>query len=435
MSNSGNQRKIAVVGAGLAGLVAAYRLAESGAQVTVFEKDHQTGGRAKTTTRDGFKLNLGPHALYLGGSTFRFLSEIGLTPQGAPPEPSKPVALYGGKLHGLPVTLKNLLLTGYLSILEKIELATFLDKLPKLDVSPLMSISLADWLSRNIKGQRASQTIECFVRLSTYCNAPEQMSAGAGLAQLKLASKGVLYLDNGWETMVSALEKAIAVKFKETVKFRHEARLDTIRETETGVELALGTERLDFDTAILCIPPDEAVRLIPKLNELATLKTLVPNQIACLDVCLKRLPNPKHSFALGIDKPLYLSVHSNSAKLAPDGGAVLHAGHYFNAKNTERPSEAQLESLLDQLQPGWRSEVVFKRYLPHMVASYGTPTAANHGVSGLECPLVPECKNIYLCGDYVGSGAQLVDCSTTSALQAVAQIVNQATHRLATSTR
>lgn len=114
---------------------------------------------------------------------------------------------------------------------------------------------------------------------------------------------------------------------------------------------------------------------------------------------------------------------------------MLHAGYYFNAKNTEQSSEAQLKSLLDQVQPGWRSEVAFKRYLPNMVASYGTPTAANHGISGLESPLVPQCKNIYFCGDHIGSGAQLVDCSTSSALQAVAQIINQEIYTLTASTR
>jgi hypothetical protein len=140
---------------------------------------------------------------------------------------------------------------------------------------------------------------------------------------------------------------------------------------------------------------------------------------------LRRLPNPKRTFALGIDEPLYFSVHSDAARLAPGDGVVLHLGYYFNENSTNHPSEARLESLLDQIQPRWREEVVYKRYLPSMVASYGTPAADRNGASGLSNPLPSGCKSIYLCGDYVGSGAQLVDCSTKSTLQAVSLLLAQ----------
>ncbi|HEY9759991.1 MAG TPA: FAD-dependent oxidoreductase [Oculatellaceae cyanobacterium] len=420
MFNSGNQRKIAVVGAGLGGLITAYKLAESGTRVTVFEKDHQSGGRAKTSSKDGFKLNLGPHALYLGGSTYRFLSGIGLKPMGAPPTPNKPLAVYEGQLHGLPFTAKDLLLTGYLSVLEKLELASFMTKLPKLDVSELMSVSLSDWLHRNLKGVRARQTIECFVRLSTYCDAPGEIAAGAALEQLQLASQGVLYLDNGWATIVSSLETALADRFESHVEIRHGAQIDAIHETETGTELVVGEEQTNFDATILCVPPTEAMRLAPKLRENKTLESLTPNQSACLDICLRKLPNLRRTFVLGVDEPLYFSVHSNAAKLAPDGRVVLHAAYYFRTGTAHKEYESRLEKLLDQVQTGWRNEVVFKRYLPHMVVSYGTPAATRDGNSGLASPLAPGYSKIFLCGDYVGSGGQLVDCSTSSALQAAA---------------
>ncbi|MEJ7719336.1 MAG: FAD/NAD(P)-binding protein [Ilumatobacteraceae bacterium] len=56
-----------VVGGGLAGLTAAATLARDGRSVVVIEGASQLGGRARTRHHDGFDLNLGPHALYIGG--------------------------------------------------------------------------------------------------------------------------------------------------------------------------------------------------------------------------------------------------------------------------------------------------------------------------------------------------------------------------------
>ncbi|KAF4404104.1 hypothetical protein G4B88_014560 [Cannabis sativa] len=51
--------RVAVVGGGISGLVSAYVLAENGAEVVVYEKEHYLGGHANTLTFDGFDLDLG----------------------------------------------------------------------------------------------------------------------------------------------------------------------------------------------------------------------------------------------------------------------------------------------------------------------------------------------------------------------------------------
>lgn len=48
-----------VVGGGLAGLVAATRLAEAGADVTLYERRPEVGGRVRTETVNGFTLDRG----------------------------------------------------------------------------------------------------------------------------------------------------------------------------------------------------------------------------------------------------------------------------------------------------------------------------------------------------------------------------------------
>ncbi|KAJ6430245.1 hypothetical protein OIU84_021619 [Salix udensis] len=51
--------KVAVVGAGISGLVSAYVLAKAGVEVVLYEKDDYLGGHAKTVTFDGVDLDLG----------------------------------------------------------------------------------------------------------------------------------------------------------------------------------------------------------------------------------------------------------------------------------------------------------------------------------------------------------------------------------------
>ncbi|MGM0447602.1 MAG: NAD(P)/FAD-dependent oxidoreductase [Methanobacteriota archaeon] len=53
-----------VVGGGLAGLVAATRLAEAGADVTLYERRPDVGGRVRTETVDGFTLDRGFQVLF-----------------------------------------------------------------------------------------------------------------------------------------------------------------------------------------------------------------------------------------------------------------------------------------------------------------------------------------------------------------------------------
>lgn len=63
-------RSYVVIGGGLAGLTAANALAETGNRVVLLEQSKHLGGRAQTQQQSGYSLNLGPHALYCGGTAF-----------------------------------------------------------------------------------------------------------------------------------------------------------------------------------------------------------------------------------------------------------------------------------------------------------------------------------------------------------------------------
>ena len=74
--------RVAVVGAGWAGLAAAVELATAGASTVVFEAGRQLGGRARTSELDGREVDNGQHLL-IGAyrETQRLLRVIGATPE------------------------------------------------------------------------------------------------------------------------------------------------------------------------------------------------------------------------------------------------------------------------------------------------------------------------------------------------------------------
>src|SRR3954447_15465577 len=118
---------VVVVGAGLAGLTAAATSAEHGARVIALEAREHPGGRARTTTVDGFHLNQGAHALYRGGAAWAALAELGITPRGESPDASRAMGLRAdGTLGVLPGTTSTLLRTRLFGWRTKRELARIL---------------------------------------------------------------------------------------------------------------------------------------------------------------------------------------------------------------------------------------------------------------------------------------------------------------------
>src|SRR5437868_15134743 len=107
--------KVVVIGGGLSGLAAAAFCARAGADVTIVEKAGATGGRGGSWKRDGFTLNHGAHALYIGGPAERALVDLGVAYSGGKP-PASGLALDAGVVRTLPTGFVSLLTTSLLSL-------------------------------------------------------------------------------------------------------------------------------------------------------------------------------------------------------------------------------------------------------------------------------------------------------------------------------
>ena len=88
---SGRSHPVVVIGAGPAGLTAAYQLAEAGDPVVVVEEDAVVGGISRTVERDGWRFDIGGHRFFTkvhagGGVLARGPPRRGL-PAPSPDEP------------------------------------------------------------------------------------------------------------------------------------------------------------------------------------------------------------------------------------------------------------------------------------------------------------------------------------------------------------
>jgi len=397
-------------------------------RVRLLEQSHSLGGRAQTKPQDGFYLNIGPHALYRGGRGIEVLRELGVEPHGRVPSVSGAFAVKDGVKHTFPAGAVSLLTTSLFGLLAKLEAARLLASIGRIDGNRFMDVSVREWLDQTLSHNEVKDFVLAVFRLATYTNAPDLVSAGAAIEQLKKAfDTSVLYLDGGWQTLVEGLREAAALA---GVIIETGARVDAVtRDAAGAVEgVRLSDGRLIItSTVVIASSPSAAVRLVENADRTSMARwadRAIPVRAACLDVALSRLRRPKATFALGIDRPLYLSVHSATAQLAPEGGALIQTATYLppEHRGPAEEVERELEGLLDLVQPGWREAVVYRRFLPDMIVMNAMPLASGDGTRGRPGPRVADVRGLFVAGDWVGNEGLLADASLASA-KAAAELI------------
>jgi oxygen-dependent protoporphyrinogen oxidase len=185
------QARVAVIGAGPAGLAAALQLVRGGASVTVYEAEAWVGGRTRTDVVDGYRIDTGTQ---LFGTLYRRLART-LEAAGAPGvlvrAPGRDALWRKGKAHevvygspvsmmasgALPLTLKMRLGAQYLPFLQSRGDALELDALERAADAGLDGESAAAWGEREL-GRDFVDLLAHPLLATLYGSEAEETSAG-----------------------------------------------------------------------------------------------------------------------------------------------------------------------------------------------------------------------------------------------------------------
>ncbi|WP_040493848.1 FAD-dependent oxidoreductase [Ilumatobacter nonamiensis] len=384
-----------VIGGGLGGLAAAALVARAGRSVTVHEGRGRLGGRATTDSKDGYRFNQGPHALYLAGEGHRVLRAFGIAPSGTAPNTKGARMVRDGQVGLAPGDPVSLLRSSVLGWRDKVALAGVLNRIDRLDPATLGSVTTGEWVDDLSPRARVREIIHTVIRLGTYVNAPDVLSADVALMQVQLAlGDGVIYLDRGWEQLVDALAavEGITVVRDEPVRELPDARCVIVATGAPSSVTALTGQRFD--------------ELGPSAD------------VSVLDIGLTTPPT--HDVVLGIDPPMYLSNHGFPAGMTPAGRSSMSVAEYL-APDTA-PDRERLRAFLTHAGVAPES-VETERYLHRMTAVTAISTAAAGGLRRRPDGVVPDRAGVFVVGDWVGRRGHLLDAVLASAEDAARNAV------------
>lgn len=94
-TNTHHDTDVLVIGAGIGGICAAARLANSGQRVLLVEREARVGGRASSIEKDGFVINVGAVAIEYGGVMEETFRELGVPLELRRPNPGNGFQIKG----------------------------------------------------------------------------------------------------------------------------------------------------------------------------------------------------------------------------------------------------------------------------------------------------------------------------------------------------
>jgi protoporphyrinogen/coproporphyrinogen III oxidase len=316
MSTSSPQKSVAIIGAGIAGLTAAYRLHERGFRVKVFERSAQTGGAIRTIREDGWLAEAGPNSVQFGAPELKKLvADIGLESdlQIANPAAKKRFIVRNGWFMPVPMGPGQFFRTPLFGFRTKLSLFTELFSRPRIRNT---DVSLAELVRSHYTQELVDYAVNPLVA-GIYAGDPEKLSVKNAFPSLWEAERLKGSLPRGFIAAAKAKRAGGAPKKKgptPLVSFRLglQQLTDTLVaelpagsvELNTNVETIIpgrphrlvcsrGAEKCggEFDYVVLAVPaPALAHVTFGTLGErpLATLDTITHPPVSSLFLGFKR---------------------------------------------------------------------------------------------------------------------------------------------------
>jgi protoporphyrinogen oxidase len=418
-------RQIVVVGAGLSGLAAAYRLQQAGLDVRVLEADDRPGGRCATTRRDGFIIDTGPEIV--AGSYVRYLrlvDEIGLADAIIPCSPVIGT-VRGGRVYDTDTAkILGMALTPLLSPAAKIRFLWGLRRVWK-QVQNLDAYGMADFSEHDDPQTSAEQRaldlfgpeaaaylIDPLVRMIGGAH-PARISQLTMLGGLKSWSTALCNLRGGLDRVPRAVAQKLAVTYGATVT----AATPSTNGVTVAYQMRDGaTQRLEVDGCVLACQIQDAARLCPTLAASAEpLLTEIPYaklidiKLAYGAACASRAFVCQVPSCESRELLMYTLTHNKAPDRAPPAHSLftLYTADDVYEEMAAKSDEQLLAWARSQIEPLYRE--VSGHFLFGQVGRYARAGyRAGPGFFQLMSRLIralPQSGRIHLAGDVFGAGS------------------------------
>jgi oxygen-dependent protoporphyrinogen oxidase len=249
------RKDVVVIGAGISGLVCAYRLKSLGFDVLLLEKSDRVGGVMQTDIIDGYQIERGPNSSQGTEELLALVEELGITSELAEGDPKAPAYVYfKGQLHPVPsgpiafIRSKLLSAKGKLRIFKE----PFIARRRSTEEE-----SIASFARRRIGNEAAERLVAPFVS-GIYAGDAEKLSAQAAFARLTNLETGYGGLIRGMlakarearrakKAAATVLDKAAPTR-KRLVSFK--SGMETLPKTlarKIGEDLLINISDLKFE--------------------------------------------------------------------------------------------------------------------------------------------------------------------------------------------
>ena len=251
-------KRIAIVGAGLTGLTAAFRLHRQGHQVTLFERGTQPGGSVRTVRENGYLIEAGPNSLQYGASELKaVVKELDLEPSllTAGPAGKKRFIARGGKFVPVPAGPGAFFRTPLFSFGTKVRIMVELLKRPRIRTS---DISLAELIRSHFNQELVDYAVNPLIA-GIYAGDPEKLSTKHAFPSLWQAERSHGSLLRG--LMALAKEKKARGESGVSPIVSFPGGLQTLTDT---LAARLPTGALQLNATVETIIPGQPYRLVWK---------------------------------------------------------------------------------------------------------------------------------------------------------------------------
>jgi oxygen-dependent protoporphyrinogen oxidase len=453
---------VVVVGAGLSGLTAAFRLSRQGVRLRIVEPAARPGGVIGSVRRDGALYELGPNSgLDTTPLVNELLADAGIAGErvDASAEAARRYILRNGQLAALPTSPPAFLATRLFSWKAKLAL------LREPFVRPAAADAeetVADFVRRRLGAEFLDYAIEPFVA-GIYAGDPEKLSVPAAFPRLFALEQKYGSLIRGQiagarerkRSAEKAKNAAVSFSFREGMQTMTDAlarglpidlgvRAAGLRREADGtfaLECERGGERFELRgrSVVLAVPAYEAARIVARLapEAAAALQAIVYPPVATIASCYRRadVAHPLDGFgflAPRRESPPILGCLFSSSMFGgrADSSAVLlttFVGGVRSAPLALQSEEelaagvtAALQGYLGARQPLWQVVTRWPQAIPQYTLGHLQRLAA---VERAEA----QSPGLRLCANWRG-GVSVADCikSAHASVEAVQQFLRQA---------